>query len=92
MNAYTVAAQLLGELELSTGQLSQLRTIDMSYQQRLFTLLHQAGGADAGGPAHRPAAPAREPTAEELEALRAMIVSDLLAMLTPEQRDELPGR
>ena len=76
MNAYAMAAQLLGDVELSVGQLAQLRAIDVKYQQRLFTLLHRD---DA-------------PPVEEMAELRAMIAADLLEMLTPEQRDELPGR
>lgn len=91
MNAYTMATQLLGDVDLSAGQLAQLRAIDMKYQQRLFTLLHRD---DAGRPADLPgAAPARErePTAEEMAALREMIAADLLDMLTPEQREALRG-
>ena len=82
MNAYTLAAQLLGDTELSAGQLAQLRTIDAGHQQRLFTLLHDGGAAR----------PARAPTAQELAALRETIVRDLLEMLTPEQRAALSGR
>lgn len=82
MNAYTLAAQLLGDMELSGFQLAQLRAIDASHQQRLFTLLHDGGASR----------PAREPTAHELAALRETIVRDLLEMLTPEQRDALSGR
>ena len=82
MNAYTLAAQLLGDTQLSGGQLAQLRTIDASHQQRLFTLLHDGGARRE----------AREPTASELAALRETIVRDLLGMLTPEQRAALSGR
>ena len=82
MNAYTIAAQLLGDVELSAGQLAQLRTIDASHQQRLFTLLHD-GGAER---------PVREPTERELESLRESITRDLLGMLTPGQRAALSGR
>lgn len=90
MNAYTLAAELLGGVELSVGQLAELRAIDMKYQQRLFTLLHRSG-ADAAGPS-APARAEREPTAEELASLRETIESDLFDLLTPEQRDELRGR
>ena len=38
MNAYTVAAELLGGIELNAMQLAQLRAIDHEYQQRLFDL------------------------------------------------------
>lgn len=91
MNAYTLAAQLLADVELSTGQLAQLRAIDMKYQQQLFTLLHRRG-ADAAAPADVRVSSAgveREPTPDELATLRETIVSDLLSMLTPEQRDAL---
>jgi hypothetical protein len=91
MGAFEVAGRLLRGVELSPGQLAQLRAIDRKYQERLHALLYPAGGE--GAPAPPGAAPARrEPTGEEVAALDAMVTSDLLAMLTPEQRRDLPSR
>ena len=56
---------MLGDLELSPGQLAQLRALDRKYAQRLFER--------------------RQPEA----TLRAMLRSDILAMLTPEQERAL---
>jgi hypothetical protein len=36
MNALAEAARLLGEMELSPGQLAQLRALDRKYAQRRF--------------------------------------------------------
>jgi hypothetical protein len=76
LSAYAEAERLLGDVELTTGQLAQLRAIDMAHQRRLFALLHAAG-------------PRRDPTEEEVAALRERIDADLLALLTPEQRRAL---
>ena len=81
MGAYEAAATLLGDLVLSAGQLAELRAIDHKYQQRLFTLLHQDGGGAVQA--------AREPTQAELSGLDAMVAADILAMLTPTQRQAL---
>jgi hypothetical protein len=90
VDAFSVAAQMLGELELGPGQLAELRAIDSKYQQRLYTLLH------ASEPPARPGsyfeldpAVAREPTSAELMGLRVMLVSDIRSLLSPEQRDRL---
>jgi hypothetical protein len=36
MNALAEAARMLGEMELSPGQLAQLRALDRKYAQRLY--------------------------------------------------------
>jgi hypothetical protein len=36
MNALTEAARMLGDMELSPGQLAQLRALDRKYAQRRF--------------------------------------------------------
>ena len=36
MNALTEATRLLGDLELSSGQLAQLRALNRKYAQRVF--------------------------------------------------------
>ena len=82
MDAYGTAARILDGIELTPGQLAQLRAIDHKWQQRLFDLVHPAGS-----PGTR-----REPTEAELEALRRGVADDVLALLTPEQRGLLrPG-
>lgn len=83
MSAFTVAAELLGDMELTPGQLAQLRALDMGYQQRLYTVLLEAGHvADATG------VPA-EPEREVIAALRESLEMDVLAMLTPAQHDTI---
>ena len=81
LSAYAEAERLLGGVELTSGQLAQVRAIDVAHQRRLFDLLHGAAGALP-----------REPTEGEAEALRERIDADLLAMLTPAQRRALGGR
>jgi hypothetical protein len=92
MDAFTVAAQMLGGLELGPGQLAQLRAVNSRYYQRLFTLL-RAPDTPAGprGSHAGPDTPgeAREPTPAELAELRAMLVSDIRGLLSPEQRGRL---
>jgi 1,2-phenylacetyl-CoA epoxidase PaaB subunit len=56
---------MLGDMELSPGQLAQLRALDRKYAQRLYAR--------------------RQPEAD----LRAMLRSDIRAMLTPEQERAL---
>lgn len=65
MNALAEAARILGDLELSAGQLAQLRALNRKYAQKLYER--------------------REPEADLLALLR----SDILAMLTPEQERAL---
>jgi hypothetical protein len=92
MDAFTVAAQMLGGLELGSGQLAQLRAIDSKYQQRLYTLLHASDTpARPGGSYPEPDAHPveRGPTPAELAELRAMLVSDIRGLLSPEQRGRL---
>jgi Spy/CpxP family protein refolding chaperone len=58
---------MLGDIELSSGQLAQLRALNRKYAQLLYER--------------------RRPEAE----LRALLRSDILAMLTPEQARALKG-
>lgn len=90
MSAFTLAAQMLGDMPLSAGQLAQLRAIDMKYQQRLFTLVNpiEADADATGSPVRAP----RVPTDVELRALEEMVTSDVIAMLTQEQRHVLHHR
>lgn len=78
MNAYTVAEEMLGGMELTPMQVAQLRAIDHEHQQRLFALLHPDG-----------AEPARAAAPEELAGLRAALESGIRGLLTPDQRARL---
>jgi hypothetical protein len=69
-----MAKELLGDLEPSPGQLAQLRALDRKYAQRVYSLLHESD------------IPRQELTDGEAADLRAMLVSDILALLTPEQK------
>jgi hypothetical protein len=76
MNALTIASELLGNLELSSGQLAQLRALNRKYAQRVYTLLHPSD------------APTRLALTEaEAADLHAKLTADILAMLTPEQQN-----
>lgn len=76
MNAQTIASQLLDDIELSPGQLAQLRALDRKYAQRLYTLLHDCDDGKS-----------RELTEAEAADLEARLRADVLALLTPEQRN-----
>jgi hypothetical protein len=78
MNALTMALEMLGNIELSPGQLAQLRALDRKYAQRVYTLLHDS---EAGTP--------RELTEAEAADLEDKLRSDVFALLTPEQQDLL---
>ena len=78
LDAFAVAAELFGDLPLSTGQLTQLRALDHRYWQEVYAILHP----DAGAP--RPAL-----TAEQRAELREMLVRAVREIATPAQRAEL---
>jgi hypothetical protein len=90
MDVFTVAGELLGDLKLSSGQLGQLRALD--YRLLLESL--PSGGEPPGGLGTP--APAREdfPSAvpDEQDALRRVIVDEILQILTPEQHAQLNRR
>jgi Spy/CpxP family protein refolding chaperone len=77
MNALTLAAEILGDTELTPGQLAQLRALDRKYAQRVYTLLHSESGT------------ARELSEAEAADLEAKLRTDVLAVLTPEQQSRL---
>ena len=86
MDAFTIAAELLGHIELSSGQLGQLRALDYRLLLEFERLAKSRPTRPAeGGTAQQPGS-AFEPTPEEEAALRASIIPDILEMLTPEQR------
>jgi Spy/CpxP family protein refolding chaperone len=78
MNAFTMLGDMLGNLELTPGQLTQLRALNRKYAQRVYTLLHES---EAGTP--------RELTKAEAADLDAKLMADILALLTPEQQSAL---
>ena len=78
MNAYTIAREMLGGMDLTPMQVAQLRAIDHEHQQRLFALLHAPH-----------AEPGRAATPEELASLRASLESGIRGILTPAQRARL---
>ncbi len=98
MDAFTVAAQMLGGLELGSGQLAQLRAINSKYHQRLYSLLHASDtparlGGSYSEPDPHPVE--RELTPAELTDLHALLVSDIRGLLSPGQRtllDRSAGR
>jgi Spy/CpxP family protein refolding chaperone len=92
MNAFTVAAEMLGDLELTSGQRAQLRAINHKYFQEVYTLLqptgeeaHRAGAQTEAG--STPAEPSL--TAQQTDGLRAMLERDVRDLLTPAQRARL---
>jgi Spy/CpxP family protein refolding chaperone len=92
MNAFTVAAEMLGGLELTSGQRAQLRAINHKYFQEVYTLLHPPGEEARGAAVQTDAGvPPTEPslTAQQTDALRAMLERDVRDLLTPDQRARL---
>jgi Spy/CpxP family protein refolding chaperone len=77
MNALTVALEMLGNIELTPGQLAQLRALDRKYAQRVYTLLHDSEDGT------------RQLTEVEAADLEAKLRSDVLDLLTPEQQGQL---
>jgi hypothetical protein len=94
MDAFSIAAELLGHIELSSGQLGQLRALDYRLLLEVDRLAKSRPARPAAGGAAEPPppSPAFEPTPEEEAALRASIIPDILEMLTPEQRAALDRR
>ena len=94
MDAFSIAAELLGDIELSSGQLGQLRALDyrllLEFDRLAKSRPTRPTSRDAAGPP--PPSSAFEPTPEEEAALRASIIPDILEMLTPEQRAALDRR
>ena len=92
MDAFTVAAEVLGDLQLTSGQAAQLRAIDHKYWQAVYDLLHPPDDdAPRAAVGREPASPAAEVslTAEQVADLRAMLERNVRALLTPEQREAL---
>ncbi|HEU0079669.1 MAG TPA: hypothetical protein VFQ76_18570 [Longimicrobiaceae bacterium] len=83
LDAFSVAAELLGDVPLTPGQLTQLRALDHRYYQELFDRLNPPVG---------PPRTRAELAEEEVAALRALLEAGVRDMLTPGQRRRLEGR
>ena len=88
MDAFSTAAELLGDMQLTSDQLAQLRAINYKYQLEVAHRLH---ARKESGPT-APASPQAGLTPQDYASLRAMIVADIQEMLTPEQRAALHRR
>jgi Spy/CpxP family protein refolding chaperone len=89
MDAFTVAAEMLGGLSLTSGQLAQLRAIDRKFFQEVYTRLHpsEEEGQRADTREQSVVRPAESSlTARQNDELRAMLERDVRELLTPEQR------
>ena len=84
MNPFTMAELLLGDLELTSEQLAQLRAINTKYFTELHALRQKAGAAGA----HREPVAGGGPAIPEadLAALDAVIARDIRDILTMEQQ------
>jgi Spy/CpxP family protein refolding chaperone len=94
VDAFTVAAEMLGGLELTAGQLAQLRAINRKYWTEVFSLLHaRRDDASLAGVAadETPAAHTATPTLTEQQTaeLRAMLEREIDKLLTSDQRATL---
>jgi Spy/CpxP family protein refolding chaperone len=90
MDAFTIAAQMLPAVELTSSQLAQLRAINRNHQQQLYALQHQS--EDDAESSARPESPFRagSPVTDAHDAdLDAVLTSNIRAILTPEQRSAL---
>ena len=88
MDAFTVASEMLGGIELGSGQLAQLRAINYRFVREVARLLREPAGVgeDGAAPTQPRIASVRRDLAErEVAALRAMLVADIRELLTDEQ-------
>lgn len=87
MDVFTIAAELLGDLKLTSGQLGQLRALEY----RLLLESVRGPGKVPGTGAGRADVTEDEPAVspERDIVLRTRIEAEILEMLTPEQRAEL---
>ena len=82
MDVFSLAAEMLGGIRLTPGQLSHLQAINTRHQLRVSDLLRGTEGGDLERPLSH----------DEEAALHAHLVSDLREILTPEQLDAIDGR
>jgi hypothetical protein len=73
VNALALAAEILGQVEPTPGQLAQLRALDRKYAQRLYGLVHDS--ADGSG--------RRELTEAEVARLGVQLEAEILDLLAP---------
>jgi hypothetical protein len=82
VDVFSLAAEMLGGIRLTPGQLSHLQAINTRHQLRVSDLLR---GTERGDP-ERPL------SHQEEAALHAQLVSDLREILTREQLDAVDGK
>lgn len=75
MNAFTVAAEIWGDRQLTGGQIAQLRALDQRYWQAVSALRN--AGDEQGVMA---------PTAAQLGELRAMLEREIEQLCDPHDR------
>jgi hypothetical protein len=92
VDAFTVVAELLGDLELTSGQLAQVRAINHKYWQKVYTLLHPPGEEGRLATPGATASSVESLTERQTADLRAMLERDVRAILTPEQRAALVAK
>jgi hypothetical protein len=87
MNPFTMAEILLGDMQLTPGQLAQLRAINTKYFTELYALQEKAR-AERTPTVQAASVAESEPAIPEadLAALDAVIARDIRDMLTAEQR------
>lgn len=81
MDAFTVAAEILGDRQLTSGQIAQLRAINQRYWQAVFVMRHSGGEQGEQG--------ATALTAAQITELRAMLEWEIQGLRVPDQ-SELP--
>ncbi len=79
MDAFTVAAEILGDRQLTSGQIAQLRAINQRYWQAVSAIRHS--GAEQGEQG------AVALTAAQVAELRAMLEWEIRSLRAPDQRE-----
>ena len=86
MNPFTMAELLLGDMQLTPGQLAQLRAINTKYFTELYALQQKAAAARDTRVGEPPADRPEAVPESEMAALDAMVARDIRDMLSEEQR------
>lgn len=82
MDVFSLAAEMLGDMALSSGQLAHLRAINTRHYLQVYDFLRGPDGRIEDRPL----------TEAETAELHAMLVADILEILSPEQRSALDLR
>jgi hypothetical protein len=86
MDPFTMAELLIGDMQLTSGQLAQLRAINTKYFTEVFALEQKARRHGGSGTGEQPGDRAREIPDADLRALDALIARDIRDILTEDQR------